>query len=315
MAEKNNQVSLIIQIPALNEEASIVAAINSLPKTLAGISHIQVVVIDDGSTDNTAMLAEQAGAEVVRLKHHAGLAHAFYTGVRTALSQRADILVNTDADLQYPSNHIAELIAPILAGRADLVIGDRLSARPAAFAPVKQALEHLGSACVSALSGIHVRDAACGFRAFSRQALETLVVHGTFSYTLETLIMAGKNHLAIVNIPIFINPPCRHSRLYKTVPRYIAASGVAILRAYLMYHPLAFFAAIGSVLLCGAFAVGGRFLILSYLLHESGHVQSLILCAILAMLGFQSLVLGFLGDVIAANRRLIEEVRREQFKS
>ena len=303
-------MKLIVQIPCLNEESTIAEVVASIPRHIDGIDSVEIIVIDDGSTDGTIAAAQAAGVdEIIRLPRHMGLASAFSTGVTAALRRNADILVNTDADCQYPSGFIPALIAPIKNQTADIVIGDRLSWSPAPFKPFKLALERFGSFCVRMFAGIPVRDAACGFRAFSREALESMVIHGSYSYTLESLILAGIRRLRLVNIPIPISPPRRTSRLFTTLTGYIRRSMIAIIRSYLMYHPLKFFIGIGSVFCCAAAVWGLRFLYLYLHGQGEGHIQSLILLSIFAFLGFQSLVLGFLGDIIANNRRLIEDLR------
>jgi glycosyltransferase involved in cell wall biosynthesis len=303
-------MNLVIQIPCLNEQASIEEAVRSLPRTLPGVDTIKVIVIDDGSCDKSADIAALAGAdEVIRLPRHLGLAGAFSAGIHAAIRHDADILVNTDADLQYRPGHIPDLIGPILKNEADLVVGDRLSGRPAPFTPVKMALERLGSSFVRMFSSVPVRDAASGFRAFNREAIQAMFIHGRFSYTLETLMLAGIKRLRVANVPIAINPPRRKSRLVKNVPGYIGRSAGAVFRAYLMYYPLRFFACIGAMFLSVSLGLGIRYLIFNALGQGGGHVQSLILLSILAIMGFQSVVLGLVGEIVAANRRLLEEIR------
>jgi glycosyltransferase involved in cell wall biosynthesis len=303
-------MKLVIQIPCWNEEHSIADAIKSLPRHIDGIDSIEIMVIDDGSSDATADMAARCGVhEVIKLPRHKGLASAFSAGVQAALQRGADILVNTDADLQYPSHHIKDLIAPVLDNSADIVIGNRLAQRPTPFPPAKMVMEQFGSSCVSFFAGLHIKDAASGFRAFNREAMEALVIHSNYSYTLESLILAGMKKLRIANVPITTNPPRRSSRLFKTLRGYLAQSTISILRAYLMYHPLRFFAGIGVVLLFAALLIGVRYLVFFYTGVGTGHIQSLILMAILAFLGFQSIVIGLIGDIISANRRLLEQLR------
>ncbi len=302
-------MKLIIQIPCLNEERTIQDAIRSLPRHIDGIDTIEVLVIDDGSSDDSAARARQAGAQVVSLPRHMGLASAFSEGVKVALEHGADILVNTDADLQYPSEYIPFLVKPILEGRAEIAIGDRLNQTPAPFPPGKMALERLGSWFVKSFSGVPVKDAASGFRAFGKEAMEFMFLHGRFSYTLETLVMAGMLNLRIANVPITSKPTNRPSRLFSSVPHYITQSMVSVLRAYLMYYPLKFFVSLGSVFLAGALLLGSRFLVFYFLEDGAGHVQSLILTAILATFGVLCMIVGMIGDVVAANRRLLEDLR------
>lgn len=303
-------MKLVIQIPCWNEQDTLADTIRSLPRRIPGVNTIEVVVVDDGSTDDTAAVAERAGADgVVRLGRHMGLAAAFNAGVKEALDRDADIMVNTDADLQYPSEHIARLIGPIISGRADISIGDRLGHDPRPFGPVKMLLERLGSAGARFFSGTGVRDAASGFRAFSRPVLEEMVLHGAFSHTLETLIFAGMRKFRLANVEIPINAPQRESRLFQSVPGYISRSALTILRGYLMYHPLRFFLGVGLLFFSAALVLGGRYLYFFSQGEGRGHVQSLILMAVLALTGIQSIILGMIGDVVAANRKLLEDLR------
>lgn len=303
-------MKLIIQIPCWNEAAIISQTIAALPRRIAGIDELQIQVIDDGSQDATAALAHAAGAdEVIRLPRHMGLAKAFCAGVECALRRGADIVVNIDADLQYPPHQIPALIAPILQGEADLVIGNRLDQKPAPFPPLKMALQRLGSLVLRIASGAPVADAASGFRAFNREALQTIFLHGSFSYTMESLMIAGMRHLRVHNVTIVSNSNTRSSRLFRSIPHYLISSATTIVRAYLMYHPLRFFAGTGLLFLGAALVLGLRYLLYLLLGQGGGHVQSLILLAILALMGFQCIILGLLADVVAANRRLLEESR------
>jgi glycosyltransferase involved in cell wall biosynthesis len=303
-------VKLIIQIPCWNESESIADVVQSLPTEVPGVDVIETIVVDDGSVDGTAREAQRAGVtEVIRLPRHLGLAGAFSAGVEAALRRDADILVNTDADLQYPSDHIPTLIGPLLEGRADMVIGNRLTQKPPPFGPFKMMLQRLGSSIVRVASGTNVADAASGFRALSRSAMEALFIHGKFSYTLESVLLAGVQELGIANIPITTNPTVRQSRLVRSLPSYISRSAITILRSYLMYHPLRLFMGIGMLLLMLAAGIGGRFIYFYVTEGGGGHVQSLILLAVLAIAGFQAIALGMVAEVVAANRRLLEEQR------
>jgi glycosyltransferase involved in cell wall biosynthesis len=231
-------------------------------------------------------------------------------GVREARIRKADILVNTDADLQYPSSEIANLVKPVIDNSADIVIGDRLSFRPPVFRPFKHWLSRFGTFIIRVLSQTNVKDAASGFRAFGRHFLDNLYLHGKFSYTLESLILAGVHKYRLVNIPIGINPPRRESRLFKSIPGYVCRSTITIIRSYLIYHPLMFFASIGSFFMTAALAIGIRFLFYYWTTGGAGHIQSLIFMAILALIGFQTVILGLIGDTVAANRRMIEDIKR-----
>jgi glycosyltransferase involved in cell wall biosynthesis len=308
-------MKLVIQIPCWNEEPTIQEVIHSLPGHLEGIEKIEIIIIDDGSTDQTALYALQAGAHaVVPLRRHLGLASAFSAGIEEAIRRNADILVNTDADMQYPSSCIADILKPILENKADIVIGDRLSYQPAPFPPLKMFLEKIGSWVVRRFSGTTINDAASGFRAFNKEALHSLVIHDEFSYTLESLLLMGIKKFRLVNVPIPTNSSIRKSRLSKNIFHYMMRSMVTIIRGFLMYHPLKFFATIGMFLMLSAFCIGLRFLYFYLLNQGAGHIQSLILLAVLALMGFQCIILGFLADVVAANRRLLENQRIELLK-
>jgi glycosyltransferase involved in cell wall biosynthesis len=308
-------MKLVIQIPCWNEEKTIAETIRSLPKEIEGIDCIEVIVIDDGSTDKTVSNALKEGVnEVVRLPRHMGLAAAFSTGVEAAIKHSADILVNTDADLQYPSSCIEDIVKPIVSGEADIAVGDRLSHKPRPFSPVKMFLERLGSWIIRIFSGTKIKDAASGFRALSRETMLSMIIHDEFSYTLESLLLAGAKKLRVANITIPINKPKRKSRLFKSIHQYILRSIITITRIYLMYHPLKFFVGIGMVCMFAALLIGIRFLYFYIIGGGSGHIQSLILLAVLATMGFQCIILGLLADVVAANRRLIEQIRLKQLK-
>jgi glycosyltransferase involved in cell wall biosynthesis len=311
-------MKLVVQIPCWNEERHIAETLRSIPRRIDGVESIEIIVIDDGSTDRTADVARECGAnEVVKLPRHLGLARAFFTGVQEALGRGADILVNTDADLQYPSRYIQDIVRPVVDNAADIVIGDRLSQKPRPFSWPKMLLQRLGSRCVGFFAGVQIKDAASGFRALNRDAMESMVIHGSYSYTLESLILAGMQKLRIAHIPITTNRPTRSSRLFNTLWSYIIMSSISILRAYLMYHPLKFFAGIGLICMGGAAILGLRFLVFFLCGQGAGHVQSLILLAILVFMGFQCIVIGMIGDVVSANRRLMENIRiailRRQF--
>ena len=308
-------MKLVIQIPCWNEEHTIADTINSLPKHIEGIDSIEVIVIDDGSVDQTVAAAKNAGAsEVICLPRHRGLAVAFSAGVDAAINHDADILVNTDADLQYPSSCIVDIVKPIIHGKADIVVGDRLSHKPRPFSPIKMFLERLGSWIIRIFSGTKIKDAASGFRALNRDAMHSMVIHDEFSYTLETLLLAGAKRLRVANVTIPINAPRRKSRLFNSIPQYIIRSITTITRIYLMYHPLKFFVGIGMICMFAALLIGIRFLYLYVIGEGGGHIQSLILLAVLTGMGFQCIILGLLADIVAANRRLLEQIRLKQLK-
>ncbi len=304
-------MKLFIQIPCFNEENNIAETIRSLPRHMEGVDEVKIIVIDDGSNDNTAAQATHNGADkILRLPRHKGLADAFSTGIEYALSQGADIVVNTDADLQYPSEEIPSLIQPILENHADIAVGDRLHKRPGAFPFWKMTLERLGSFTVRLFSRVDVNDAASGFRAFNRDAMEMMYIHSSFSYTIESLILAGLKRLRVANVAVTINKTQRSSRLYNSVFGYVSRTAITVVRTYLMYHPLSFFLSTAFLFLGAASVLGVRYLYFFMIGEGTGHVQSLILLTILSVTGFLCIVLGLLGDVIAANRRLLEDIRR-----
>lgn len=311
-------MKLIIQIPAYNEESTLPQTLRDLPRSLPGVDEVEILVVDDGSTDRTAEVAREAGADhVVRLKQNQGLAAAFTAGLETALKLGADIIVNTDADNQYRGEEIARLVQPILEGKADIVVGDRGVAVLEHFSPIKRLLQKWGSWVVGRAAGIPIPDATSGFRAFTREAALRLTVLGEYTYTLETLIQAGARRMAVVYVPIRTNPQTRPSRLIRSIPSFVALSAVTIVRFYTMYRPLRVFMTLGGVLIAGGVALGGRFLYFFLQGKGTGHVQSLILAAILTIVGFQVCLIGLVADLIQMNRKMLEEVlyrvRREEF--
>lgn len=302
-------MKLIIQIPAYNEEKTIARTIAELPRKLEGITAVEVLVIDDGSGDKTVDEATRAGAgHVLRLTNHRGLASAFSAGINTALKLGADIIVNTDADNQYKATDIAKLIAPILDGTADVVIGDRGVRNSAYMGPFKRLLQHIGSRAVGMASGIRIPDATSGMRAFSREAAFQINVFNPFTYTLETIIQAGNRNLEVKSVAIGTNAPTRPSRLYRGIGSYVRKSLVTMFRVYTIYKPLKTFFALGATLFLAGVVIGFRFLYYFAEGDRGGHLQSLILAAILSIAGFVTILIGLLADLISVNRRLSEEI-------
>lgn len=294
-------------MPCYNEEDTLPAVVRSIPRHIDGVDRVEILVIDDGSSDNTVQVAQQLGVDhIVRHTNNKGLARAFRTGIDACLSLGADIIVNTDGDNQYDAQDIARLIRPILDGTADIVVGDRRTQAVGHFSPLKRRLQHLGSQVVRALSGTDVPDTVSGFRAISAHAALHLNIVSPFSYTIEMLIQAGRKNLAITSVPVRTNAPTRPSRLFKGIPHFIARSLATMVRMYAMYKPLATFLSIGAVL----FAIGAipilRFLYFWLDGSGRGHIQSLVLGGVLVILGSVTLLIGLVADLINFNRQLIE---------
>jgi glycosyltransferase involved in cell wall biosynthesis len=304
-------VKLIIQIPCYNEAETLPQTFAALPRQLPGVDCIEYLVIDDGSRDGTSAVAQALGVHhIVRLPRNMGLAYVFATGLEACLLHNADLIVNTDADNQYHGEDIEKLIAPILAGRADIVVGDRQVQQVPAFSPLKRRLQALGSWVTAQAAGMAIPDATSGFRAFTREAaLRTLVLSG-YSYTLETLIQAGARRSAIEFVPIRTNAPTRPSRLMHNLPHFLTNSAQTILRAYTLYRPLRAFLVLGAILILAGLGIGVRFLYFYFqdVRQGVGHIQSLILAAILLIVGFQTALIGLLADLIGFNRKILEEI-------
>ena len=302
-------MKLIIQIPCYNEEQTLTETVKSLPRCLPGLDSVEYLVIDDGSSDHTAQVAQAVGVHhVVRLSHHVGLAAGFMAGLEACVQHGADIIVNTDADNQYNAADIQRLVEPILSQRADIVVGDRGVATLQAFSPIKRQLQRFGSWVISQAAGTKTPDATSGFRAISREAALRTLVLSEYSYTLETLIQAGARRLAVEYVPVRTNPQTRPSRLMRNIPHYLANSSATIVRAYTMYRPLRVFTGLGILMIAAGLIPGLRFLYFFFLGRAGGHIQSLILSAILLIVGFQILLIGLLADLISFNRRILEEV-------
>jgi glycosyltransferase involved in cell wall biosynthesis len=307
-------MKLVIQIPAFNEEALLPRALGQVRRPVPGFSKIEVLVIDDGSTDRTAEIARECGVDrVVRLPAHRGLAAAFSAGLEEALAMGADVIVNFDADLQYDAADIPALVAPILAEEADLVVGDRGPGTVAHFSAGKRLLQRIGSWVVRQASGLQVADAASGFRALSREAARRVNVFSRMTYTLETLIQAGSKDLRVASVPVSARPPARRSRLYTSVAKYVLVQGANVLRITALYKPLKIFSAAAAVFLVAGLALGLRFLWYFFLgRNPGGHVQSLILAGVLIVVGAQTFLIALLADLVAINRTLLEELKLKE---
>lgn len=301
-------MKLVVQIPCLNEEESLPAALRVIPRQIEGIDAVEVLVIDDGSKDRTREVALAHGADhVLRFTRHKGLASAFMAGLDASLKLGADIIVNTDADNQYPAEDIPRLIGPILRGEADMTIGDRQVSELAHFSWMKQRLQVLGSFVVRKVSGTDVPDTTSGFRAFSREAALRINIVSEFTYTLESIIQAGKKRLAIAHLPIEARQT-RPSRLFASTFEYVKRSVATILRIYAMYEPFKVFMILGGLLFSAGALLGLRYAFYWWQGDIRGHLQSAILSVLLLILGFQTLQWGLMADLIASNRKLIEDV-------
>ena len=303
-------MKLIIQIPCLNEEQTLPETLKDLPKSLSGIDNIEILVINDGSTDRTVEVAEEHGAHhVLSLTNNKGLAKAFIYGINHALNLGADIIVNTDADNQYFGGDISKLIEPILEKRADIVIGDRMVETIGHFSPIKILLQKLGSWTVRQLSGTTVPDATSGFRAYSKEAALQMNVISDFTYTIETIISAGKKNIAIEHTPVRTNKKLRESRLFPSIQVYLRRSLVTMLKVYSMYRPLKIFTIAGGTTFLIGFIIGCRYLFFFFQGQTEGHIQSLILSAIMLIVGFQIIMMGIAAELIAVNRQLLEDIQ------
>jgi glycosyltransferase involved in cell wall biosynthesis len=299
---------LFVQIPCLNEEVTIRTVVQSIPREIPGVTEVRVVVVDDGSVDNTSVVAKSAGADaVIRHRKTRGLAEAFRSGMDYAITHGADIIVNTDGDNQYPQEKIVDLVEPIVSGHCDMVIGDRRTLTVPHFSPAKKALQWLGSRTVSLAAGIQVPDAGSGFRAYSRLTALKLNLVTKYSYTMETIIQAGYKKLAVEHIPIVTNPKSRESRLFRSTPEHVVKSGAAIIRSLLMYRPYSFFGSLGLLLLLGGLIPFTHYLVVSALGLSGEFIQSLLLGVSLFTASLLSFSLGVIADLIRVNRQLIED--------
>lgn len=301
-------MKLIVQIPCLNEEQTIGETIADIPREIAGVDEVQILIIDDGSTDDTVKAAREAGAHhIVSFAQNRGLAAAWSAGIEAALRLGADVIVNTDADNQYGGECIPDLVRPIVAREADMVVGARPIDEIEEFSWAKRRLQRLGSWVVRKVSATDISDATSGFRAYSRAAAMGLTVVSDFTYTHETLIQAGRSGLAVAEVPIRTNPTTRESRLFRSIPEYIRRSVGTILRIYALYQPGVFFNIVGAVFAGLGVLLGIRYLYFMAIGEGTGHVQSVIVGAMLVMVGALSVVVGVLADLIGANRKLVQD--------
>lgn len=303
-------MKLIIQIPCYNEAETLEIALNDLPKHIDGIDEIEYLIINDGSADNTVEVAKNWGVHyVVNFRKNKGLAKGFMAGLDACLRNGADIIVNTDADNQYCGEDIEKLVRPILEGKTDIVIGERPIDQTAHFSPLKKKLQHFGSWVVRKASKSSIPDAPSGFRAYSREAAMQLNVTNEYTYTLETIVQAGRNRIPMDSVPIRTNAELRPSRLFSSMMGYVKRSMLTIIRAYIMYKPLKFFTIVGSIPFFGGLILGIRYLVYMFMGGAVGHIQSLILAAVLLMMGFMTYIIGLQADTIAANRKLLEDMQ------
>ena len=310
-------MKVVVQIACLNEEKTLPLVLQSIPKKIPGVDSVEVLIIDDGSTDKTIEVAEKHGVKHFVIRTHKGLARSFHDGIMKALELKADIIVNTDGDNQYPQERIADLVQPIIRGEADLVIADRQVSNIEHFSAAKKLMQRVGTTILNIAAGTKVPDAPSGFRAYSREAALQLNVVTRFSYAMETIIQAGNKNLVITSIPVTTNPKTRESRLFKSSWEHVRKSGSAIIRAFIMYKPVSLFATLGTLLLLAGLIPFGRFTYFLIFDDGKGHIQSLVIGSVLLIAAFISFALGVIADLIRINRVLIEEnleqTRRARF--
>lgn len=307
---EREKIKLIIQIPCYNEAETLKIALNDLPKHIDGIDEIEYLIINDGSKDDTVKVAKEWGVHyVVNFKMNKGLAKGFMAGLDACLRNGADIIVNTDADNQYCGEDIEKIVRPILEGKTDICIGARPIDETEHFSPLKKKLQHFGSWVVRKASKSDIPDAPSGFRAYSREAAMRLNVVNEYTYTLETIVQAGREKIPMMSVPIRTNAELRPSRLFHSMFGYVKKSMLTIIRAFIMYKPLHFFAILGSVIFLLGTVLGIRFLVFFVQGMGNGHTQSLILSSTLILLGFQTIIMGLIGDVISANRKILEDIQ------
>jgi glycosyltransferase involved in cell wall biosynthesis len=309
-------MKLIIQIPCYNEAETLAIALNALPREVPGFEDVEWLVINDGSTDDTVKVARACGVDhIVDFKYNQGLAKGFMAGITECLKQGADVIVNTDADNQYEAQDIPELTRPILERKAEYVIGARPISETEHFSPAKKILQKLGSWVVRKASSTDIPDAPSGFRAMTKECAMQLNVYNNYTYTLETIIQAGQKNIKIASVPIRTNEDLRPSRLLSSIPSYIKKSVITIIRIFVVYKPFRFFMTIALVLFGLGFLIGCRFLYYYFTADGSGHMQSVVLSGVLLGMGFQTGLIAFIADLIAANRKLLEDNRYEVMKS
>lgn len=307
-------MKLIVMVPCYNEEQTLPLVINSIPRKIKGIDQVETMIIDDGSKDKTVEVAKQLKVDhIIRHSSNKGLARTFETGLEACLRLGADIIVNTDGDNQYPQADIPKLVEPILSGQAEMVIADRQTSQIKHFSPLKKFLQNFGSWVVRVLSGVKIPDAVSGFRAYSREAAQQLHIVTDFSYVIETIIQASKKKIAITSVPVTTNPKTRESRLFDSMWGHVKKSGSTIVRVFAMYEPLKTFTFLAVFMLLPGIFLGARFLYF-YFLNGSGagHIQSLILAAVLIIVGFQVFLIGLIADLIAGNRKMMEKMMRRE---
>jgi len=309
-------MKLIIQIPCFNEEETLPITLAALPRSVPGFDSVQWLIINDGSQDDTVNVARDHGVDhVISHTHNQGLARSFMSGIKASLQLGADVIVNTDADNQYNADDIPSLTAPILEGRAEIVVGARPIESIEHFSYARKFLQRFGSWVVRMASQTDITDAASGFRAISRNAAQQLVVFNLYTYTLETVIQAGQKNMATISVSIRVNEDLRPSRLMKSIPNYIKRSMATIVRIFVIYRPFKFFGIMGAVLFGTGVLIGMRFIFFWLSGNSDGHIQSLILASVFLIVGFQTALVAFIADLLAANRKLLEEIRYDMKRS
>jgi glycosyltransferase involved in cell wall biosynthesis len=303
-------MKLIIQIPCYNEAGTLAIALGALPRQVDGFDKVEWLIINDGSIDDTVKVAKEWGVDhIVNFKHNHGLAKGFMAGIKECLKQGADVIVNTDADNQYEAQDIPKLVKPILEDKAEYVIGERPISKTSHFSLVKKTLQKLGSWVVRKASNTDIPDAPSGFRAMSRECAMQLNVYNNYTYTLETIIQTGQKNIAITSVPVRTNEDLRPSKLLSSIPNYIKKSVITIIRIFVVYKPFRFFMKIALILFALGLLLGLRFLYFYLTGDGSGHMQSVVLSGVLLGMGFQTGLIAFVADLLAVNRKLMEEVR------